>query len=99
MNKIWGVLLVALISVSCQLNDQGSSIKYPLGYDEPVKGVWLTNVASEALYSKENIVKAVEYCDELGLNTIFVVTWNKAMTMYPSEITLPVLKLILFWIL
>lgn len=56
------------------------------GYDEPVRGVWLTNVASDALYSTKNVKKAVQKCNELGLNTIFVVTWNKAMTTYRSEI-------------
>lgn len=59
---------------------------YILGYEEPVRGVWLTNVASDALYSKENIEKAVVYCNEIGLNTIFVVTWNKAMTTYRSKV-------------
>jgi uncharacterized lipoprotein YddW (UPF0748 family) len=51
-----------------------------------VRGVWLTNVDSKALNSKENIVKTVKTCSELGINTIFVVTWNKAMTTYPSKI-------------
>ncbi|MAT56660.1 MAG: hypothetical protein CMF23_01655 [Ignavibacteriae bacterium] len=53
---------------------------------EAVRGVWLTNVDSDALNSKENIIETVELCDQLGFNTIFVVTWNKAMTSYPSKI-------------
>lgn len=60
--------------------------RFPLGYDEPVRGVWLTNVASEALFSKENIEEAVLKCKKLGINTIFAVTWNKASTMYRSKI-------------
>ncbi|MCT4587576.1 MAG: family 10 glycosylhydrolase [Carboxylicivirga sp.] len=85
MNKIWGLLILVVIGISCQVKkDDGG--KFPPGYNEPVKGVWLTNVASEAMYTRDNIVKAVEHCDDLGLNTIFVVTWNKAMTMYPSQI-------------
>ena len=51
-----------------------------------VRGVWVTNVDSEVLNSKENIIKAVNLLDELGFNTIFVVTWNKAMTTYPSRV-------------
>jgi uncharacterized lipoprotein YddW (UPF0748 family) len=51
-----------------------------------VRGVWLTNVDSEVLNSKENIIEAVNFLDDLGFNTIFVVTWNKAMTTYPSKI-------------
>ncbi len=53
---------------------------------ESVRGVWLTNVDSEVLNTKENIIEAVNLLDELGFNTIFVVVWNKAMTTYPSKI-------------
>ncbi|GMG86472.1 glycoside hydrolase family 10 protein [Biformimicrobium ophioploci] len=53
---------------------------------EAVRGVWLTNVASDVLYSREGIEEAVALCDELGINTIFVVTWNKGMTLYPSDV-------------
>ena len=53
---------------------------------EAVRGVWLTNVDSKALNSKENIIEAVELCSDLGFNTIFVVTWNKAMTNFPSKV-------------
>ena len=60
---------------SCQVNKNSA-----------VRGVWLTNVDSKVLNSKENIVEAVNLLDELGFNTIFVVTWNKAMTTYPSKI-------------
>jgi len=48
--------------------------------------VWLTNVDSEVLNSKDNIIEAVKLLDELAFNTIFVVAWNKAMTSYPSKI-------------
>ena len=59
---------------------------FPIGYKESVKGDWLTNVASEALYSNANIDQAVAKCKDLGINTIVVVTWNKAQTMYRSAI-------------
>jgi len=51
-----------------------------------VRGVWLTNVDSDALNSKENIIQTVEQCKSLRINTIFVVTWNKGMTQFPSRI-------------
>ncbi|GAA5525504.1 hypothetical protein Maes01_02074 [Microbulbifer aestuariivivens] len=53
---------------------------------QAVRGVWLTNVASDVLYSREGIERAVALCKELGLNTIFVVTWNKGQTLYPSQV-------------
>lgn len=51
-----------------------------------VRGVWLTNVDSDVLLSKEKIDEAVAFCDSLGMNSIFVVVWNKGMTMFPSKV-------------
>lgn len=51
-----------------------------------VRGVWLTNVDSKVLNSREEIKEAVEMLDSLGFNSIFVVVWNKAMTTYPSKV-------------
>ncbi len=54
-------------------------------YAQPaVRGVWLTNVDSDVLTSREKIKAAVKLCDELNFNAIFMVTWNKGYTMYPS---------------
>lgn len=53
---------------------------------KPVKGTWITNVASDALSSKEKIRETVQRCKQHGLNTIYVVTWNKGVTMYPSPV-------------
>jgi uncharacterized lipoprotein YddW (UPF0748 family) len=54
----------------------------------PIRGVWLTNVASQVLESRENIREAVARCHANGINTIFMVTWNKGYTLYPSQVTL-----------
>lgn len=51
-----------------------------------VKGAWLTNVDSDVLHSRANIAEAIDLCDSIGINTIFVVVWNKAMTLYPSNV-------------
>jgi uncharacterized lipoprotein YddW (UPF0748 family) len=59
---------------------------HPEPSPEPVRGVWLTNVVSEAMFSNDQIVEAVEFCHELGFNTIFVVVWNRGYTLYPSEV-------------
>lgn len=53
--------------------------------DVPVRGVWVTNVDSDVLLSRENIIGAVRRCSELGFNTIAMVVWNKGVTMYPSK--------------
>jgi len=83
MNKY---LIIPFLAILLGCQPEAEPQKYVIGYDEPVRGVWLTNVASDALYSPENVAEAVAKVHELGLNTIFVVTWNKAMTMYRSPI-------------
>lgn len=53
---------------------------------EGIRGVWLTNVDSDVLTSKQKIIEAVNFLNELNFNTIFVVVWNKGMTQYKSKI-------------
>lgn len=51
-----------------------------------IRGVWLTNVDSDVLNSQQGIQDAVALCSELNINTIFVVTYNRATTTYPSAV-------------
>lgn len=79
MNKFLTTTIITLVALSLNYcSDKNKT--------EAVRGVWMTNVDSEVLNSRENIIKAVDLLDHLGFNTIFVVTWNKAMTSYPSKI-------------
>jgi len=50
------------------------------------KGIWLTDVASEALDSKEGIQAVVQRCKTYGIDQIYVVVWNRGYTLYPSEV-------------
>jgi len=50
------------------------------------KGIWLTDVASNALDSKEGIQEVVNRCKSYGIDQIYVVVWNRGFTLYPSEI-------------
>jgi uncharacterized lipoprotein YddW (UPF0748 family) len=52
----------------------------------PIRGMWITNVDSQVMYSKAGIKEAVKVCQESGINHIFVVMWNKGRTLYPSKI-------------
>lgn len=75
--KIFYLLIISLLMINC--NGQNNKVT-------AVRGVWLTNVDSQVLNSKENIDEAVKLLDSLGFNSIFVVVWNKAMTTYPSSV-------------
>lgn len=64
--------------------EEQTSAKGP-GY-AAVRGVWVTNVDSDFLHSREKIREGVKLCDSAGINTIFVVVWNKGMTLYKSRV-------------
>lgn len=62
------------------------SVLYAQPSNVPIKGTWITNVASAALKSKKNIRKAIELCKKRGINNVYVVVWNNGETMYPSQV-------------
>lgn len=53
---------------------------------EIIKGTWITNVASDILKSKKNIIKGIKLCKKNGINNVYVVVWNNGVTMYPSKV-------------
>ncbi|MEH1946304.1 MAG: family 10 glycosylhydrolase [Nostoc sp.] len=50
------------------------------------RGIWLTTTDSKVLRSKERIAEAMDFLAETGFNVVFPVVWNKAVTLYPSQI-------------
>ena len=49
-----------------------------------VRGVWLTNIDSEVIFSRNNIIDAVNRLDKLNFNTIYPTVWQGGYTLYPS---------------
>ena len=86
MKKIILCILSA-ITLGCSSPDKAvveKPIVKPVA--QVIKGVWVTNVASSALNSLDNIKETVQICKKSGITDIFVVVWNKGRTLYPSEI-------------
>lgn len=77
--------LVLVTIVSCSKADDPAVIKPPTQTATGIKGVWITNVASSALDSPDNIKEAVQICKKSGITDIFMVVWNKGRTLYISE--------------
>jgi uncharacterized lipoprotein YddW (UPF0748 family) len=77
--KQYSIILLAFLSTFCAAQRKKTTI-------EPVRGTWVTNVASDALTSKEKVKETVKLCKDFGLKTIYVVVWNKGVTMYPSDV-------------
>ncbi|MEA1784812.1 family 10 glycosylhydrolase [Arenibacter sp. GZD96] len=55
-------------------------------FSQSEKGVWLTDIASEALDSREGIREVVQRCKVYGIDHIYVVVWNRGYTLYPSTV-------------
>ncbi|MFN9607545.1 MAG: glycoside hydrolase family 10 protein, partial [Pseudanabaena sp.] len=51
-----------------------------------LRGVWLTNVDSEVLFSKQRIQQAVNRLKRLKFNTLYPTVWNGGYTLYPSNV-------------
>ena len=51
-----------------------------------VRGAWITTAASTALDSRDNVKAMVTTCKNAGINNIYVVVYNNARTIYPSEV-------------
>ncbi|MEG4030506.1 MULTISPECIES: glycoside hydrolase family 10 protein [unclassified Microcoleus] len=49
-----------------------------------VRGVWLTNIDSEVMFSRNNIIDAVNRLERLNFNTIYPTVWQGGYTLYPS---------------
>jgi len=52
----------------------------------PLRGVWVTNVASTSMRSKEDVAETISVCQRNGVNAVFVVVWNNGLTTYPSDV-------------
>ena len=51
-----------------------------------LRGVWLTNIDSDVLFSREGLSAAVDKLDELNFNTLYPTVWNNGYTLYPSSV-------------
>ena len=49
-----------------------------------LRGVWLTNIDSQVLFSTAALTSAVDQLAELNFNTLYPTVWNWGYTLYPS---------------
>ncbi|NJR37871.1 MAG: family 10 glycosylhydrolase [Leptolyngbyaceae cyanobacterium CSU_1_4] len=53
---------------------------------QEIRGVWLTNVDSEVMFSRTGIRQAFNQLAQLKFNTVYPAVWNWGYTQYPSAI-------------
>lgn len=51
-----------------------------------VRGVWLTNIDSEVLFSREALEAGIQRLKAMHINTLYPVVWNMGYTQYPSAV-------------
>ena len=77
------LLLAGLLVAGCA--DGGTSDPAAAPSAE-VRGVWLTNVDSDVLNSREQIAEAMQFLADHHFNIVYPVVWNKGYTLYPSAV-------------
>lgn len=78
----WGTSAIALI-LTCfpQTISQASRPAVP-----ELRGVWLTNIDSDILFSRDRLKKGLQKLSKLNFNTVYPTVWNWGYTLYPSPI-------------
>jgi uncharacterized lipoprotein YddW (UPF0748 family) len=51
-----------------------------------LKAVWLTNIDSQVMNSRQNLAEGLKRLAALGFNTIYPVVWQRGYTLYPSDV-------------
>ena len=51
-----------------------------------LRGVWLTNIDSDVLFSRRKLDQAIERLAALNFNTIYPTVWNWGYTLFPSRV-------------
>ncbi|MDY7014583.1 MAG: family 10 glycosylhydrolase [Cyanobacteriota bacterium] len=58
----------------------------PVATRSELRGVWLTNIDSDVLFSREKLSGAIATLKQLNFNTLYPTVWNWGYTLYPSEV-------------
>lgn len=97
MRKLFALFcLIPYCFFACNSNEQKELVapnKPVVTENTAIKGIWVTNVASDALDSRAKIEQTVQVCKQSGITDIYVVTWNRGRTLYPSKIMKDMLDL------
>lgn len=80
-----GITVVLLVLfVSCQKTFETEAPDAPAL--RQIRGVWITNIDSDVMFSRQKTAEAMRYLHERGFNVVFPVVWNDGYTLYPSDV-------------
>lgn len=82
--RAWFVVLLSLVLMVILLGHSSQVTSAPSHLGSEVRGVWLTNVDSDVLFSHQSISKAVQRLARLNFNTVYPTVWSRGYTLFPS---------------
>lgn len=89
----YAVLLCLGFAIACLLRFPASALAQSAAVAVPaeshaaeLRGVWLTNIDSDVLFSEEKLEHAIDRLHSLNFNTIYPTVWNGGYTLYPSDV-------------
>jgi len=62
-----------------------SQIRQAAIQESEIRGVWITNVASNVMFAPWGIPRAVRQLAEMNFNTVYPVVWNRGYSFYHSN--------------
>ncbi|MEO0645760.1 MAG: family 10 glycosylhydrolase, partial [Cyanobacteria bacterium J06650_10] len=51
-----------------------------------LRGVWMTNIDSDVLFSRTKLEQALDQLADLNFNTVYPTVWNWGYTLFPSRV-------------
>ncbi len=80
------IILFCLTVVVIYTTSQRYTIAQTSKYEKQIRGVWLTNIDSEILFSPENTTEAIATLAKHQFNRLYPTVWNWGHTLYPSQV-------------
>ena len=80
------VYLIGAIAFFLLINFQ-HSWSQSLPPSPEIRGVWLTNIDSNILYSPQDLTSGLQRLKSLNFNTLYPTIWQGGYTLYPSSVT------------
>ncbi|WP_310428249.1 glycoside hydrolase family 10 protein [Chamaesiphon sp. VAR_48_metabat_135_sub] len=85
--KFWfGLLIIIGLILSLTIPAVSFSQSLPNKPVREIRGVWITNVDSDVLFTRDRLATAIKDLRKLNFNTIYPVVWNWGYTTYPSKV-------------
>lgn len=85
--RVWFTFLITIgLTLSLIYPTISISKSLPTKPIREIRGVWITNVDSDVLFSRDRLATAIKDLHKLNFNTIYPVVWNWGYTTYPSKV-------------